>query len=104
MRLTVSDASWVRILLAKPFFQKLQAVDRNLVAGWLDAAPDRRGARDDFYIGGERFDDNVSFVADRLQRGRDRFPVNVIVARRAAIAAARVEMAEQVPGFADRRP
>jgi len=42
-------------------------------------------------------------VSDGLERGGDGFPVDVVIARRAAVAAAGVKMAEQLAGFSNRR-
>ena len=52
-----------------------------------------------FHVGGERLDDHVAIVANCAQRRGDRLPVDVIVARRAAVAAAGVEVAEVRPAL-----
>src|SRR6185369_2097126 len=57
---------------------------------------------DNFDVSGEGFDDNIAFVFDGFKGSGDGFPVDVIVARGAAVAAAGVEVAEQFAGFANR--
>src|SRR5207244_7936329 len=90
--------------LLQSALEELQPFHRDLVAGRLDATPDRGRAGDDLHVGGERFDHDVAVVLDRLERRSDRLPVDVIVAGRAAVAAAGVEMAEQFARLADRGP
>src|SRR5260370_38365837 len=85
--------------LFQRFFQELDSVHRDLIAGGFDAAPDGGGAGDDFDVGGEGFDDDVALITDCLERGGDGFPVNVIVAGRAATAAAGVEVAQCFTGL-----
>src|SRR5579871_3892554 len=83
------------------FLQELQALHRNLVTGRFDAPPDGRGAGDDFHIRRERLDHHVLLVADGFERGGDGLPIDVIVARCAAVAAASMKMAECLAGLAD---
>src|SRR5437588_8007201 len=90
--------------LLQSALEELQPFHRDLVAGRLDATPDRGRAGDDLYVGSERFDHDVALVLDRLESRSDRLPVDVIVAGRAAVAAAGVEMAEQFARLADGRP
>src|SRR5947199_8949567 len=80
--------------------QELQSFDGDLIAGRLDATPDGRRARDDLHIGGERLDHHVALVTNGLEPRRNLFPINMIVARLPAIAAAGVEMARKFPGLA----
>src|SRR6185369_508785 len=87
--------------LLQRLLQKLDSAGRDLVAGGFDPTPDGCGAGNDLHVRGERFDYDVALVLNILQRLGDRFPINVIVAGRAAVAAAGVEMAKQLAGFAN---
>src|SRR2546426_978808 len=68
-RVLIIQAS--RCSLLQGLLQKLQPLHRNFIASRLDAAPDRRRAGDDLYVGSERFDHDVSVVLDRLERRSD---------------------------------
>jgi len=69
-------------------------VDRDVIAPGLDVPPDRGGAGDDLDVGSKGFDDDGAAIVDGFEGPSDAWPVGVIAAGRAAIAAARVEMAE----------
>src|SRR5438445_10738198 len=97
----LAGASPYQAGLFQRFFQELDSVHRDLITSRFDAAPDGGGARDDLDIGGEGFDDDIAVVTDGLERGGDGFPVNVVVAGRAAPAAACVEMAQRLAGLAN---
>src|SRR4051812_36269324 len=95
-------SSLCRTLLAgKNRFEKLDSFCGDLVAGRFHLPPDGGRPGDDLHIRRERFDDNIALVVDRLERCDDRFPIDVIVARGAAITAARMKMTESLAGFAN---
>ena len=79
--------------------QESQALDRDLLLGRLDFAPDGGGFRDEFDVGGERLDDDVAGVTDVLESAGDAGPVDVVVAGSAAVAAARMEVSQQLAGL-----
>src|SRR5687767_4019174 len=83
------------------FLQELDSLNGDFVTGGFHAPPDGGGTGDDFDVGGEGFDDNVTFVFDGLESGGDRFPIDVIISRSAAITAASMEMCEVPAGFAN---
>src|SRR2546426_4991475 len=82
--------------------QEFDAFGGDFVARRFDAAPDGRSASDDLDVRGEGFNDNIALVTNALERGGDWLPIDVIVAGRAAITAASVEMGEVLAGFANR--
>src|SRR6187431_548900 len=85
------------------FLQELQALDRNLVPGWLNPAPNCRCLRDYLNVGGERLDDHVAPVTNVIKGFGDAFPVDVIPAGGAAIAATSMEMCQRFTRFSNGR-
>src|SRR5262245_34388254 len=83
------------------FAKKLDSLGGDFVTSWLDAAPNGRGACDDLHIGRERLDDNIALVTNGFKRGGNRLPIDMVVARRTAIAATSMEVGEVLAGFAD---
>ena len=59
-------------------------------------------ARDHLYIGREGFNDHIAALADCFESGSDGFPINMIIARCAAVTAASVEMSQRFPSFPNR--
>src|SRR5437667_10365200 len=83
--------------------QEFDALHRNLIASRFDAPPNGGRSGDHFHIGREGLDDDIAFVADLFECFGDGLPVNMIAARCATIAAARVKMAQKLAGLANRR-
>src|SRR6185295_19139680 len=75
----------------------------DLITSRLHLPPDRCSPGNHFYIRGKGLDHHITLVTYSLQRSCDRLPIDMIVARRPAVTAARVEMAEVFARFADRR-
>src|SRR5207248_1336576 len=82
--------------LPKCLTQKLQSLDRDLIPRRLHAPPNCRSPGNHFDIRCEGFNYHVALIADILERSCNRLPINMIVARRAAIAAARMKMPQQL--------
>ena len=80
--------------------QEPQPVDGDGVLGALEAAPDRRRRGDDLVVGGERLDADRAGVADVGEGVAHGDPVDVVVARCAAVVAAHLDVGEVVAGGA----
>src|SRR5688572_7730331 len=89
-------------LLRERLLQELHALDGDVFVGRLDLPPDGGGAGDDLHVGREALDHDVAVVLDRLQRLDDLGPGDVIAAGRAAVAAARVHVRQQLADLLDR--
>src|SRR5262249_12428412 len=87
--------------VSKRPLQKPYSFHSDFIAGGFDATPDRRRAGDDFDVGSKRFDHKIAFVTDVFQGFSNWFPINVVVARSAAVAAAGMEMAEKFARLAN---
>src|SRR5688572_24769974 len=91
-----------RLLLFEELLQIGEALDRDLIPGRLDPAPDRRGTGDHLHIGRKRLDHDIALVANVVQRLHNRLPINVVTARSATVAATRVEVSQMFASFPDR--
>src|SRR6187455_1142137 len=81
--------------------KKPESFNRNFIAGGLHFPPNGCRARNHFYVGREGFNNYIAVVADCFESGGDGFPIDMIIARRAAVTATGVEMSQRLPSLAN---
>ena len=91
----------LKFILLERLLKELQALGGDLLSSWLHLPPDSRCPGDHLHVGRKRLDNDIALVLDRLERSDDRLPVDVVIARCAAVAAAGVKVPEVFAGGAD---
>ena len=67
----------------------------------FDLSPNRRRPGNEFHVHPKPFDDHITMVTNLAQRLGNAQPINMVAAWCAPVAAAGVQMAEVLAGFAD---